>query len=135
MSKFIKKAATISIAVSTAIWLSGAAAIVSTAEAAGLTTPETTAPAFDRRGLHWISDGPRYLLSCGQETLILFATSTDWRVSSLRRGDGGGPKLLWEGFTLEYAQGVAEDYARNLGALPLVSAKPAAQTPGPRSAP
>jgi len=72
--------------------------------------------------LHWIPDGPRFLLSTGEETLMLFPEDLGWNIASLPRDRTLSRKLLYKGLTLEYAQGVAEDYVKELGAMGLAKA-------------
>lgn len=78
----------------------------------------------ERGRLHWVEDarpeGSRWLLSCGEETLVLGRLDGKWGIRSLPRDRGQAGKLLYRDLTLDYAQGVAEDYVRAAGAWGLV---------------
>ena len=78
----------------------------------------------ERGRLHWIEDerpeGSRWLLSCGEETLVLGRLDAKWAIRSLPRDRQAAGRLLYRDLTLEYAQGVAEDYVRAAGAWGLV---------------
>jgi ATP-dependent helicase IRC3 len=69
-----------------------------------------------RQKLHWIKDERRYLLSCGDETLALVPGVEGWDIRAIARQRVEGSRALYKGLTLEYAQGVAEDYVRAKGA-------------------
>lgn len=75
-----------------------------------------------QQSLHWIPDGPRFMLSAGEETLVLFPQDLAWGVRTIPKSREEAPRLLYTGITLEWAQGVAEDYVRNLGAMGLAKA-------------
>lgn len=69
---------------------------------------------FKQRPLHWVhAEGGRFLLQLGQgETLQLVPDGEVWAVL---RVDKEGYQVLRRGLDLGYAQGFAEDYARNNG--------------------
>jgi hypothetical protein len=73
----------------------------------------------ERGRLHWVEDrrpeGSRWLLSAGVETLILSRLEGKWGIRVAPRGDAGS-RLIYRDLTLDYAQGVAEDYVRAAGA-------------------
>jgi len=73
---------------------------------------------FAKRSLHWVRAGGRFALSLGTAgTLVLLPVGAGWR-AVVRSRDG--IKLLGDRLPLDYAQGTAEDYARNVGAGALV---------------
>jgi ATP-dependent helicase IRC3 len=74
-----------------------------------------TVDLLTRQKLHWIKDERRYLLSCGDETLALVPGVEGWDIRTIARQRVEGSRALYKGLTLEYAQGVAEDYVRAKG--------------------
>lgn len=72
--------------------------------------------------LHWIEDGPRYLLGLGDSTLALQPEGAGWCVREIYRSRRDGAKKLYSGLTLEYAQGIGEDLVRQREALGLTLA-------------
>ena len=77
---------------------------------------------FARRGLNWIASDPtRYVLSAGDSGLVIVSSADlrSWRVDHVTR-DRERREIVAD-LDLGYAQGVAEDYARRLGAGALVS--------------
>jgi len=67
---------------------------------------------FGRSGLSWVPVDGSYVLSCGDAALIVRPTDEPdrWRAINVPRN--GGPSVLGDRLTLEYAQGVAEEFAR-----------------------
>ena len=94
-------------------------------------TPTATAPdgqlvatavdLFQRRPLHWISSAPtRHVLSIGDGVLLLRSDGLQtWCLEHIPRDSPR--RMLADGLSLEYGQGVAEDEARRLGASRLVA--------------
>jgi superfamily II DNA or RNA helicase len=80
----------------------------------------------ERSRLSWVEDPQpegipsRWLLSCGEETLTLARLDERWAVRAYPRDRNAPPRLLFRDLTLDYAQGVAEDYVRAAGAWGLV---------------
>ena len=74
---------------------------------------------FARRELAWtVSEGDRFILSTGQSLIVLSSEGAGWMVRELVQGEA--PRTLADGLDLGYAQGGAEDRARQLGAEWLV---------------
>ena len=75
---------------------------------------------FSRRALNWISESAtRHALPVGDGVLILRSSDAQtWKVIHARRDRRR--EILADGLSLSYAQGVAEDKARELGAGGLV---------------
>ena len=77
----------------------------------------------ERSRLNWVEDpqpaGSRWLLSCGEETLVLGKLEEQWWVRAYPRDKNAPGRLLFRDLTLDYAQGVAEDYVRAAGAWSL----------------
>lgn len=71
-----------------------------------------TVSLFGRSGLSWVTVDGSYVLSCGDATLIVRPTQEPdrWRAINVPRD--GQPRTLGDRLTLEYAQGVAEEFAR-----------------------
>lgn len=70
---------------------------------------------FARSGLRWQQAGPGFALPAGENTLLLVPLGNDqWRVVEAPRA--GRCRLLYDGVTLEMAQGVGEEHARAAGA-------------------
>jgi superfamily II DNA or RNA helicase len=71
---------------------------------------------FARSGLRWIPASTGFVLPCGQTSLLLVPTGEDrWKVVQDSRGQ---TKLISQDLTLDWAQGVGEEYARaNGGAI------------------
>lgn len=66
---------------------------------------------FGRSGLRWVQVDGAYALGCGDAMLIVRPTSDDrWKAISVPRD--GDPRTIGDNLTLEYAQGVAEEFAR-----------------------
>lgn len=67
---------------------------------------------FGRSGLSWIPVEDSFVLSCGDAALIVRPTGDPdrWRAINVPRD--GEPRILADQLTLEYAQGVAEEFAR-----------------------
>lgn len=67
---------------------------------------------FGRSGLSWVTVDGSYVLSCGDATLIVRPTGDPdrWRAINVPRE--GDPKVLAGSLTLEYATGIAEEFAR-----------------------
>lgn len=68
---------------------------------------------FGRSGLRWVQAGDAYALGCGDAMLIVRPTDPDgdrWRAISVPRA--GEPRTIADNLTLEYAQGIAEEFAR-----------------------
>lgn len=67
---------------------------------------------FGRSGLSWVPVDDSYVLSCGDAALIVRPTGEPdrWRAINVPRD--GAPAVLGDRLTLEYAQGVAEEFAR-----------------------
>ncbi len=76
---------------------------------------------FKQRALHWVSTSPmRHALSVGDGVLLLQTEDlVRWRVEYVERHRSR--EVLASDLTLAYAQGLAEDKARELGAGPLVN--------------
>ena len=74
---------------------------------------------FRRRPVHWVAtpDG-RFVLATGRGSLILRPQGDAW---SVVRAEDGTTAVLADALDLGYAQGVAEDYARSVGAGALVA--------------
>ena len=79
-----------------------------------------TVDLFRQRSLHWVSSAPtRHTLSVGDGLLLLRTDDlATWRVEHVTRDRQR--QVLADGLPLEYGQGIAEDYARQLGAGALV---------------
>ncbi|KKM63719.1 hypothetical protein LCGC14_1508570, partial [marine sediment metagenome] len=79
----------------------------------------------ERSRLNWIEDSgvagfpTRWLLSCGEETLVLAKLEEKWGIRSHPKDRNAPGRLLSRDLTLDYAQGVAEDYVRAAGAWSL----------------
>lgn len=75
---------------------------------------------FRQRPANWVPTRTgRFVLPIGRSTLVLRPQFGDaWDVLDVP--NGGQPRLLATGLSLEFAQGVAEDHARDSGAMNLV---------------
>lgn len=70
---------------------------------------------FERKNLAWTAaEGGRYSLSTGKSLIVLSLEGERWNVRELVQG--AGQRVLGQGLDLGYAQGIAEDRARELGA-------------------
>ncbi|MDW3849677.1 DEAD/DEAH box helicase [Micromonospora sp. BRA006-A] len=67
---------------------------------------------FGRSGLSWVPVDDSFVLSCGDAALIVRPAGEPdrWRAINVPRA--GAPAILGDKLTLEYAQGVAEEFAR-----------------------
>jgi superfamily II DNA or RNA helicase len=85
---------------------------------------------FARSGLRWIPSGAGFVLPCGQTSLLLVPNGEDqWKVIQDARGD---VKVISQDLTLEWAQGVGEEYARaHGGVIARADAKWRAKQPSP----
>lgn len=78
---------------------------------------------FDRRRLHWLTIGERWVMSLGDGHLLaLDPDQGNWRVLLVRRT---GARILASGLDLGYAQGAAEETVRANGKQALVDTKAA----------
>lgn len=94
-------------------------------ESAGRLIAETV-ELFRRRPLHWIAAGPqRFTLTLGRGMLVLQQRGDRWDVV-VREHDES--RVLARDLPLEYAQGVAEDHARKVGAGALIDPNAAWRT-------
>jgi len=73
---------------------------------------------FRRRPMAWVASGGRYVLSLGNGYLALEAHRDTWSV--VRHPRGGSPEIVASGLSLQWAMGVGEDRARQLGAIVLI---------------
>jgi ATP-dependent helicase IRC3 len=70
---------------------------------------------FARSGLRWIPAKSGFVLPCGQTSLLLVPQTGDlWQVVESTRGQ---TKTISAGLTLDWAQGVGEEYARANGGV------------------
>jgi hypothetical protein len=70
---------------------------------------------FARSGLRWIPSGNGFVLPCGGRSLLLVPNGEDrWKVIEDARGE---TKVISQDLTLEWAQGVGEEYARANGGV------------------
>ena len=70
---------------------------------------------FARKNLAWTAtEGGQYALSTGRSLIVLSLEGQRWSVRELVQG--ARQRVLGEGLDLGYAQGIAEDRARELGA-------------------
>lgn len=71
-----------------------------------------TVALFGRSQLRWVPVGDAFVLGCGDASLIVRPTGQPdrWRAISVPRQ--GEPTILADQLTLEYAQGIAEEFAR-----------------------
>jgi ATP-dependent helicase IRC3 len=81
---------------------------------------------FRRRPLHWLTAGRSFVLPLGDAGWIVLSAEADqageqWKASVV--DPDGYARQLAEGLSLAYAQGTAEDYARERGAGGLVNPK------------
>lgn len=67
---------------------------------------------FGRSGLNWVSVDGTHVLSCGDASLIVRPTSDPERWRAINAPREGQPSILADGLTLEYALGIAEEFAR-----------------------
>ncbi|MEE3918220.1 hypothetical protein V2I01_04985 [Micromonospora sp. BRA006-A] len=67
---------------------------------------------FGRSGLSWVPVDDSFVLSCGDAALIVRPAGEPdrWRAINVPRA--GAPAILGDKLTLEYAQGVAEEFAQ-----------------------
>jgi len=72
---------------------------------------------FRRRPMAWVPSGGRYVLSLGDGYVALEADRDTWSV--VRHPRGGSPEMVSSGLSLQWAMGVGEDLARQLGAIVL----------------
>lgn len=68
---------------------------------------------FARSGLRWLHAGDCLCLPCGETTVLLVPDGDRWSVVEQRRGES--PTTVSRNLTLEWAQGVGEEYARGRG--------------------
>jgi len=82
----------------------------------------TAAVALFQSLMRWVPAGPAYVLNAGPGAMVKLtpAGGDTWRVEGHRRGNP--PKVLADGLSLEYAQGLGEDVVRRLGAGQLAAA-------------
>ena len=74
---------------------------------------------FERKNLAWTAtEGGHYTLATGQSIIVLALEGERWSVRELLRG--ASQRVLGQGLDLGYAQGIAEDRARELGAGALI---------------
>lgn len=80
---------------------------------------------FRSRPLHWLAAGRSFVLSLGDHGWLLLSADAEgeesWNAFVVR--PDGDSRQLAEGLSLAYAQGVAEDFAREVGAGALVNPK------------
>ena len=90
---------------------------------------------FRRRPLYWMRDGDRFVLSLGTDGWIVLSPTTEaaerWTVRHVQ--PQGGRTVVWRDLSLAYAQGLAEDRARNAGAGGLVIPRPIGVKRQPRT--
>jgi superfamily II DNA or RNA helicase len=79
----------------------------------------TAVDLFGRRPLRWLQVGERFVLTVRDGWLSLEPQGAGWAVR--RQTRGGTSRLLARDLPLDYAQGFAEDYARDQGAGALLS--------------
>jgi hypothetical protein len=78
---------------------------------------------FKQRRIHWIAgDGATFILSCGEGQIVIRPDGPAWTATY---ADREATSILGARLPLEYAQGVAEDYARRRGARVLVDPRAA----------
>ena len=80
---------------------------------------------FEARPLHWLNAGAGFVLSLGDAGWLRLAVTLspqgeeEWEATRITRQ--GDQRVLGCEFSLAYAQGIAEDYARRRGATHLVN--------------
>ncbi len=82
------------------------------ARATGTVVTGRAVALFGRSGLSWVTVDGSYVLACGDAALIVRPGEQPdrWRAINVPRN--GNPTVLADQLTLEYAQGVAEEFAR-----------------------
>jgi ATP-dependent helicase IRC3 len=79
-----------------------------------------TVDLFRERRFHWVqASDQRFVLAIGKGLIILSPDSTGWTAQLNSRGES--PLVLTSGKPLDWAQGIAEDFARKLRADALVN--------------
>jgi ATP-dependent helicase IRC3 len=103
--------------------IAGAVALQATAEAARRSSGELiarTVDLFRRRTVHWVpTANGRFVLSAGSGTILLRPNGGLW--DTVYAPTHGEPEILASAIDMGYAQGVAEDFARTLGARTLIA--------------
>jgi ATP-dependent helicase IRC3 len=102
----------------------GATALQASAESVRQASGELIARTIDlfrRRMVHWApTANGRFVLSTGEGSIVLRPSNGEtW--DAVYAPTGGTPETIASQLTLGYAQGVAEDFARTLGARALIA--------------
>jgi hypothetical protein len=79
---------------------------------------------FRRRPMYWMRDADRFVLSLGNDGWMVLSPDTEdgadrWTVRHIQ--PQGDRTVVWRDLSMAYAQGLAEDRARNAGAGGLVN--------------